>query len=58
MSITRTIVRGHSGLARAIVRRTEGGEESSPDVTPAVELTADDGAYLLADDGLTQLTAD
>lgn len=55
MSIGRGLVRG---LVRPAVRRIEGGEDAGPDVTIAVELTADDGAYLLADDGLTQLTAD
>jgi hypothetical protein len=55
VSVTRTIVRN---VVRPVVRRVEGGEEAGPDVTIQVELTADDGAYLLADDGITQLTAD
>lgn len=55
MSVSRTVSRG---VSRPVVRRVEGGEEASPDVTVSVELTADDGAYLLADDGITQLTAD
>jgi hypothetical protein len=55
MSISRRIVRRP---VHRVVRDVEGGEEADPGVTIAVELQADDGAYLLADDGITQLTAD